>query len=238
MNDDAHGTAALARVPLRLAVAAAGLTLLAGCGGLFQTKETAADAVYELRAPAATPLAPAIPGEIVVLRPIARPGLDTDRVVVALPDRRLDAFRATRWSAPLPDVVQSLLLDGLRARGAWQTVLPERGEFRGRYALQTEIRDFQAEYATEGAAPTVRVTLRGDLGRAPDRAPIASATGTGEVRAASNRMRDVAAAFEAAYAAAATQVVDAIHAGALARPDAARPATPAPATRTSTPSSP
>lgn len=228
------------RAPALAAALLGGLPLLAACGGLLETKEVA-QTVYELRATSAPALAPAVAGEIVVLRPLARPGLDTDRIVVTLPDRRLDGYRGSHWSAPAPDLVQSLLLDGLRARGAWQTVLPDRGEFRGRYALQTEIRDFQAEYAEEGAAPTVRVTLRGDLGRAPERAPIVSAVGTGEARAASNRMRDVAAAFESAYANAANQVIDAVHAGALAaagRPTEAKPVTPAPATHTAAPAAP
>jgi cholesterol transport system auxiliary component len=221
-----------------LVIATTGASLLAGCSGLFETKGVA-ETVYELRAPAAAPLSPPIAGEIVVLRPLARPGLDTDRIVVTLPDRRLDAYRGARWSAPAPDLVQSMLLEGLRARTAWQTVLPDRGEFRGRYALQTELRDFQADYAEEGAAPTVHVTLRGDLGRAPERVPIVSAVGSGEARATSNRMRDVAAAFESAYAAAATQLVDAIHAGAVAaRPGESKPATPTPQSRAGAPAAP
>lgn len=189
--------------------------LLAGCGSLLGS-DAAPDVVYQLRAAEAAPLAPTIASELVVMRPLARPGLDTDRIVVTLPDRQLDVYRGSRWSAPTPDLVQSLLLDGLRARGAWRTVLPDRGEFRGRWVLQTEIRDFQAEYAAPGVAPVVRVTLRGELGRAPAREPVASALGTGEVRAASDRMRDVVAAFEVAFAQAATALVDSLHAGARA----------------------
>jgi cholesterol transport system auxiliary component len=188
--------------------------LLAGCGSLLGGG-TPADVVYQLRAAEGAPLSPPVPGELVVQRPLARPGLDTDRIVVTLPDRKLDAYRGSRWSASVPDLVQSLLLDGLRARGAWRTVLPDRGEFRGQWVLQTEIRDFQADYATTGGAPVVRVTLRGELGRAPARQPVASVVGTGEARASSDRMRDVVAAFEAAYAQAATQLVDALHARAL-----------------------
>ena len=218
----------------RTVVAALALVpVLAGCGSLLGS-EAAPDVVYQLRAVDAPPLAPPVAGELVVLRPLARPGLDTDRIVVALPDRQLDAYRGSRWSARTPDLVQSLLLDGLRARGAWRTVLPDRGEFRGRWVLQTEIRDFQAEYASAGAAPVVRVTIRGELGHAPARQPVASAVGAGEARASSDRMRDVVAAFEAAYAQAVTKLVDALHAGALQVEAAAAesPARPANAERT------
>lgn len=194
--------------------------LLAGCTTILAS-DSAPEVVYHLRAIDAPPLTP-IPGALVVMRPLARPGLDTDRIVVMLPDRRLDTFRGSRWSAAVPDLVQSLLLDSLRARGGWRTVLPDRGEFRGRYMLQTEVRDFQAEYGAAGGAPLVRVTLRGELGHAPQRQPVASAVGSGEVRAASDRMRDVVAAFEAAQMQAAVALADAIHAGALAA-DAASP---------------
>jgi cholesterol transport system auxiliary component len=194
--------------------------LLAGCGSLLES-EAAPEVVYQLRTTESPPLSPTIGSELAVLRPLSRPGLDTDRIVVTLPDRQLDAYRGSLWSARAPDMVQSLLLDDLRARGGWRTVLPDRGEFRGRWVLQTEIRDFQAEYATTGAAPVVRVTLRGELGRAPSRQPVASAVGAGEARATTDRMRDVAAAFEAAYAQAARQLVDALHSGALAAEAAA-----------------
>jgi cholesterol transport system auxiliary component len=220
------------------------LPWLAACGSLLDS-DAPPDTVYELRttnAPkSAAALAPQVPGEIVVLRPLVRPGLETDRIVVALPDHRLDSYRGSRWSASLPDLVQSLLLDDLRARGAWQTVLPDRGEFRGRWMLQTEIRDFQAEYATPGTAPLVRVTLRGELGRAPSRGPVGSAIGAAEVRAASDRMRDVAAAFAAAYAEAADRLLAEAHARAVeveaavaasgARTDAGPPAGAAPSSR-------
>jgi cholesterol transport system auxiliary component len=211
MNRPAFWIAGLALAPL-----------LAGCGSLRESGAPA-DVVYQLRAADAPALSPSIPGELVVLRPLSRPGLDTDRIVVTLPDRQLDAYRGSRWSARAPDLVQSLLLDGLRGRNAWRTVLPDRGEFRGGWVLQTEIRDFQAEYAAAGVAPIVRVTLRGELGRAPARQPVVSAVGAGEAPAASDRMRDVAAAFEAAFAQAATKLVDELHAGALAaEADAAR----------------
>jgi cholesterol transport system auxiliary component len=202
------------RLARAVLAAAAAAPLLVGCGSLLGS-DVPADLAYHLRPSAGEALAPTIPAELVVMRPLARPGLDTDRIVVALPDRRLDSYRGSRWSAPLPDLVQSLLLDELRGRSGWRTVLPDRGEFRGAYVLQTEVRDFQAEYASAGAAPMVRVTLLGQLGRAPERSPVGSAAASGEQRAASNRMSDVAAAFEAAYAQAATRLTSQIHAKAV-----------------------
>ena len=199
-------------------VAALALVLapLAGCvGGLLQS-EQADPLAYELRATPAPALSPTIPEGLTVLRPLARPGLDGDRIAVWLPDRRLDAYAGARWSAPAPDMVQSLLLDGFRERGGWQRVLPDRSQVRGRYWLQTELRDFQAEYADAGGPPVVRVTLRGDLGRAGDRSVIGSVEARAEVRAAADRLGAVTAAFEAAFGEAAAELGTRIHALALA----------------------
>lgn len=213
---------AVGSVLLLLAVA----TLTAGCAsGLFRSGQKAA-VVYQLRPPVGETLAPAVGADLAVLRPFTKPGLESERIVVWLPDRRLDAYAGSRWSAPLPDLVQSLLLDELRARGGWKNVLLDRGEFRGQYVLQTEIRDFQAEYAAQGQAPTVRVTLRAELGRAPSRTPVATLVGSGEARANADRMTEVVAAFERAYAAAVQEVASGVHAAALAAERATIPATP------------
>jgi len=203
----------------RLLAALAGLcsaSLLAGCGGgLFQSHQ-AAPQVYELRPPAAGPLAPRIAATLVVARPAVRPGLDSDRIAVLLPDRRVDAFAGSRWSAPVPVLVQSLLIEGLRARGGFEAVVAERGAFNGRYLLQSEVREFAAVYASEGAAPLVRVQLHAELGRVADRRLLVTLDGRGEKAATGNRLRDVLAAFEAAYAEAADAIAAGTHAAALA----------------------
>lgn len=212
---------------IRAAGTIALLASLAGCTGSLFKSEQQAPVVYHLRPAAGAALQPAVGADLAVLRPFTRPGLESERIVVWLPDRRLDAYGASRWTAPLPDMVQSLLLDELRARGGWNNVLLDRGEFRGQYVLQTEIRDFQAEYAAPGQAPLVRVTLRVELGRAPSRTPVATIVGAAEVRAAADRMSEVVAAFEQAYAQAAAQVASGVHAAALQGEKASIPTPPA-----------
>jgi cholesterol transport system auxiliary component len=199
------------RAALALALA------LAGCSGLFQTHATA-PVVYTLQpaAPAAQATAPAVvAATLLVARPVARPGLDTERIAVRLEDRRLDAYAGASWSAPPPRLVEALLLDALRAAGGWRAVVAEESAFSGRYLLQTEIVDFAADYAG-GGAPLVRVQLRGELGLAAERRLVASVEGRGEVRAAADRQREVVAAFEAAAARAVAELVAATDAAALA----------------------
>jgi len=197
--------------PLPLALVAA----LAACS-TFQTHEHS-PVVYTLRAAAPAPAAaPAtLEATLVVARPTARPGLDSERIAVRLPDRQLDAYAGARWSAPLPRLVEALLIDSFRGAGGWRTVVSEQSAFPGRYLLQTEITDFAADYAAGGEAPLVRVALRGELGLSAERRLVASVAGHGEARAAADRQRDVAAAVEAAAAAAIAELVAAADAAAL-----------------------
>jgi cholesterol transport system auxiliary component len=188
---------------------------LAACSGVFRSHE-APPVVYELRAGALAPAPGRVAATLVVARPRTRPGLDSDRIAVTLPDRRLDVYVGTRWSAPLPVLVESLLIEGLRSSGGWQAVVPERSQFGGRYVLQTEIGAFEADYTGGAGAPTVRVRLRGELGLALERRLVASAEGGAAVTAAADRQREVTAAFEAAYREAAAQLIAAIDAAALA----------------------
>ncbi len=64
--------------------------------------------------------------------------------------------------------------------------------------LDISVRDFQAEYASDNAAPTVHVTILGRLIRVTDRQLVQTFAATAQSRASDNRMTAVAAAFEAA----------------------------------------
>jgi len=187
---------------------------LGACGSVFQTHETA-PTVYELRAGAVAAAAAPLPATLRVARPRARPGLGSEHIAVTLADRRLDAYGAARWSSPLPALVESLLIAGLRSSGAWAAVVPEQSEFGGDYVLQPEIESFEADYSA-GAPPTVRVRLRAELGQNAGRRLVAVAEGSGSVRATADRQREVIAAFESAYGEAAAALIAAINAAAAA----------------------
>jgi ABC-type uncharacterized transport system auxiliary subunit len=193
---------------------------LAACSGLFHS-QTPTATVYELRAGAVPPATTSIAATLVVARPRVRPGLDSERIAVLLGDRRLDAYAGARWSAPLPDLVEALLVAGLRAGGGWQAVVSERGEFGGRYLLEPEITDFEADYSKGPGAPTVRVVLHAEFGLAAEHRPLATLEGSAEVAAAADRQREVTAAFEAAYRQAAGQLIAALGAAAATTEQAA-----------------
>jgi cholesterol transport system auxiliary component len=121
-------------------------------------------------------------------------------------DRRFDYYATARWGAEAADVVQDLLIDSLRASGGLRTVHGHLSSFASQFVLETELRDFQAEYA-DGDQPTVRVTLVCTVGRVRDRAALATFTISSAVSAEDNSQRAVVAAFEAAYREVAARVV-------------------------------
>ncbi|MCC7462352.1 MAG: membrane integrity-associated transporter subunit PqiC [Gammaproteobacteria bacterium] len=194
---------------VRLLVMAVTLALGA-CGGLLQSDAPVLQRWVLAVPPAAAgepaaaiaPLTP--PGAALatlrVLRPLAAPALDTDRIALRRADRTLDYYAANRWSGPAPEVLQGLVLDALRSAGAYGAVQPESAPFAYDETLQVELRDFQAEYAAS-AVPTIRVTLVCTLGRRSDNRVLTTFALSGSAAAGDNRMSAIVAAFDAALAA-------------------------------------
>ena len=136
-----------------------------------------------------------------VLRPQAAPGLDTDRIALRRSAQRLDYYAASRWPAPLPEFLQSLAIEALRASGKFRAVQPDTTAFGADEVLQIEIRRCQAEYAGDGP-PVVHLQLLATLGHRSDRAVVASVSAESSVPAAENHMQAVVAAFQSAVTAA------------------------------------
>ena len=194
--------------PVAVAVAAA-LALIACSGGL--KSDAPAVQAWRLEPPApAAPVATASGTEapsgpraatLQVLRPLAAPGLDTERIALRQADHSLSYYAANRWAERAPELVQALAIDTLRAAGRYRAVEPEGAPFAYDETLQIELRDFQADYSGEGA-PQVRVALDCTLGRRSDRAVLATFRLEGSAAAAADRMSAIVAAFDAALGAA------------------------------------
>ncbi|HVN99955.1 MAG TPA: ABC-type transport auxiliary lipoprotein family protein [Steroidobacteraceae bacterium] len=196
-------------LPIAAAAAGAALALAAGCAG-FHSNE-AVTQTYVLResarhagaaAPADAAVATAAAGAaptatLQVLRPLAAPGLDTDQIALLRDTQRLDYFSASRWPAPLPDLLQTLAIDALRAAGHYRAVQPDATAFVADQVLQIEIRHCEVEYSPEGS-PVVHVQLLATLGQRADRTLVASVVAGSSKPAAANRMQAVVAAFQEA----------------------------------------
>jgi cholesterol transport system auxiliary component len=182
--------------------------LLSACtGGLFQTK-SAPPTLYMLSAGANVAGAQAtdIAGDLAILRPRVRAGLGTDRIAALYPDHRLDYFADARWSGPLDEVVQDLVVQVFHSRAGMRNVSGDVSAFSSAYWLEIEVTDFQAEYASGGGAPSARVHLIARIGSSSERRIIARFEADALVPASDNRMRAIVEAYNKAADEALSQI--------------------------------
>ena len=183
----------------------------AGCGSLLDSKIPAPQS-YVLRLPAREATTPANTqpaGSVLLQRPKAGPGLDSDRIVLLRSDSRFDFYAASRWAAPAPDMLASFIVDGLRANGSFSAVFDDTAPYAPRYNLRCTLQRFESDYtAARGGsgAPTVFVAFDCTLGRHRDRELLSSFTAQGSAVAAADRLNDVVAAFEDAATAAVAEL--------------------------------
>jgi ABC-type uncharacterized transport system auxiliary subunit len=206
------------------------LLLIAACSGGLRSNAPL-DQTYLLRAatpdseasaaPAPAP-APAAAATLRVSRPVAVPGLGSDRIMALRGEHRLDAYARSRWAAPLPEVVAALAVETLRASGRFTSVEDDRAPFSARYELRITVRHFESAYsdASASAAPTARVSFDCTVVRRLDGTILRSFIAGGEMAATSNRMAAVIDAFESAERRAFAAVVAGTR-SALAADDAA-----------------
>ncbi len=180
---------------------AGGIALLCvGCGGLLTSRATP-EQTYYLRAPAVAGAAP-LAASVRVNHPQADPGLDSPRITLRQSDHRMSFYSGARWAAPVPDVLEALAVQTLRAQGAWSSVGDSASPFPADYVLLITVRRFDADYGAGGAAPDVRVVLECVLARREAREVVTSFSVEGSATAGANRQAAVVAAFEQATGAA------------------------------------
>ena len=201
---------------------------LSGCTGLFHSNARP-EQVYYLRAPAANAsngsgavtggasngAAVVPPASLRVTHPLTSPGLDSPRIMLVQSDHRMNFFAGSRWPSAASDVVESLLVQTLRASGAWASVEDTASPFPSDYLLQTSVRRFEADYTGGAVAPVVHVVIDCLIGRGEGRDVIANFSVSASAPAAGNRLSEVVAAFEQASGTAldslAAQAAQAVH---------------------------
>ena len=195
--------------PLVKLLAAGALMNFAACtGSLFQSK-AAPPTIYMLAAgsPAGAAHDAAIPVDLAILKPRLRAGLETDRIAVLYPDRRLDYFADARWSGPLGEVLQDMAVQEFHSRGRLRTVSGDASVFASGYWLEIEVADFQAEYGPAASAPTVHTRFLARLGRADDRRILGQFEANTVQPAAENRLSAIVDAYARAAGAALLQII-------------------------------
>ena len=176
---------------------------VAGCSGLLHSSAPLVQ-VYTLRpvagsAAGAADSHPAMAGTLRVGHPLAGPGLGSSQIVLVLPDHRMNVYAASSWSADVPELVESLAAQTLRASGEWSSVEDNESPFPSDYLLHISIRRFDADYsAGTDVPPTVHVTLDCAVGTEDGRTILASFAADGSATAGANKLTDVVAAFQQA----------------------------------------
>jgi cholesterol transport system auxiliary component len=171
--------------------------LCAGCGSLLETKLPESSSYVLAPAPAAATGVARSEADLSIGRPDLAPGLDSERIAV-LKGRQLDYYRGAQWGGRMAEVVQTLLVDSFEDQQLFRSVTPEQSRVASEYVLDISVRDFQAEYASDNAAPTAHVTILARLIRVVDRQLVDTFAATAQSKAADNRLGAVAAAFESA----------------------------------------
>ncbi|HTB87203.1 MAG TPA: ABC-type transport auxiliary lipoprotein family protein [Steroidobacteraceae bacterium] len=177
------------------------VTLTACAGSLFKNKAPP-PTMYMLgatrKAAAGDPPGDNHPVDLAVLRPRVRAGLDTDRIAALYPDRHMDYYADVRWSGPLDEVLQDLTVQQFHVNPELRNVSADISVFASTYWLEIEVMEFQAEYSTSGAPPTVHVHFQARLGNAGDRHVLARFEPDVHEPAADNRMSAIVDAYNRA----------------------------------------
>ncbi len=177
------------------------IALLTGCASLLPQGEEA-PRLFALNLP--RPQTPAIaahpaPVSLQIAQPLAEPGLNSERIALRKHDQEVDYFAAARWTGTVPLLVQSQLVEAFENAQALRTVGSDMVQFHADATLAVEIRDFQVEYKA-GEAPLAHVRLVSRLIRGQKQEVISTATYEETEAAHDNRLQDIVAAMNTAFA--------------------------------------
>jgi cholesterol transport system auxiliary component len=190
----------------RLFLIGASSLALAACGNILGLPP--ASQIYVLR-----PAAPAAQGgqkvswALSIVKPDASDSLDSERIALTKSDTQLDYYANAVWPDRLPHLIQTELLAGFEASGRIDSVARDEDAMHVDYQLSTDIRDFEARYATPDGTPTVSVTIVAHMVEAHSRKIVANLTVNLTEPATANNVDAVVQAFNVALAKAITQIV-------------------------------
>jgi len=185
-------------------IAALTCLVAAGCGSLIGPSNPPAK-IYRLNPETtAQPVGTAVTWQLAVARPDASRTLDSDRMAL-LRGSVMDYYADAQWNDSVPRLVQSLLVEAFDRSGRVQAATAD-SNVRADLILTTELRDFEAQYDSANAAPTVVIDIQAKL-LDPRGQVIASLDSRQTARASQDSVGSVVDAFNQAMAAALAQIV-------------------------------
>jgi cholesterol transport system auxiliary component len=190
-----------------LLAGAGAIVFTAGCSGIVGPP--AAPQLYILK-PSLGPLddAPAVKWALEIGGPNAMDSLDSERIALSNSSTTMDYYANAAWTARVPLMLQSLLVQAFEESGKIASVAPDTSALHSDYVLQTDIRDFEARYDTPDAAPKVVVRVEAKLFRTHARNIVGSLSAVQEAQASGTNLDSVVRAFNDATAALLKQIAE------------------------------
>jgi len=182
----------------------AGGAMLAGCGVIPKVNEPVP--LYALSAVSQYPQSlPEVDWQLVVGTPVASADLNSTRIALTRSPGVIEYFAKGAWADYAPILLQDKLIESFEASNAIVSVGRDAVGLRPDYVLQSDLRDFQAEYA--GESPTAHLRLAAKLVRMPDRRIVVNILTEQKVAAAGNSLPQIVDAFDRAAGQAFEEVV-------------------------------
>ena len=148
---------------------------------------------------------PKVDWQLVIGTPVASADLDTTRIALTRSPGVIEYFAKGAWADNVPILLQDKLIESFEASGAIVAVGRDAVGLRPDYVLQSELRDFQAEFTGDAATAHLRLTAK--LVRMPDRRIIANIAIDQKVAAGGGSLPEIVDAFDRAASEAFQEVV-------------------------------
>ncbi len=184
------------RKSLLLAALLASSTAICGCSMLRGGAK--AEQMYVLHA---APVAAGTPvgAVLAVPRPVAHPGLDTDRIALLRTGNELDYYAASRYGESLTRVLGVIAVETLGGGDGFATAISaDRAGVHSDYDLLLTVRRFEADYSGGKLLPEIQVAIDCMLVASSPRKVLGSCDGAASEPVSANRMSEIVAALERA----------------------------------------
>jgi cholesterol transport system auxiliary component len=178
---------------------------LSGCAALNRPE---LPQLYVLKPDLAPAMGAPVRWRLAIAAPDAVASLDTPRIALSRSATTMDYFANAAWPDRVTLLLQRMLVQAFDMSGRIVSVDKDTTGIESDYVLQTDIRNFEARYASESGPPQIVIGIQAKLVRMPERDIVGGVYANEQAAAASNTLDGVVAAFNQASGAAISRIVD------------------------------
>lgn len=150
---------------------------------------------------------PTVDWQLVIDTPLADAGIDTTRIALQRTPMQIEYYARAQWSDRAPVMVQTLTIESFENSDKIVAVGRDVVSLRADFLLQSELREFQAEYFGPGGA-RAHVVIAVRLVKMPRRAIIGSESFEAIIPAGKDSVVDIVEAFDEALGKVLRRVVE------------------------------